>query len=216
MNETSTQEREARSTRNERIDLRTPWLAGALAWLIPGAGHLYQRRYFKGAIIGVSIWSVLLFGLFSGSYREELSDGGTRLHFARNVYCSWRDGDKRLYFIPQACVGAIAVPAWLQSRRPVDATDSVLTTAFAPPRVSSESSTRPNQPTFDEIVGRLHSWLDVSTIYTVVAGLLNVLAIFDAIGGAAPQPIDEENRKTEKTSESPKKRKESEFDVNKD
>ena len=198
MDETSTQDKEARSMRNEQIDLRTPWLAGALAWAFPGAGHLYQRRYFKGAIIGVSIWSVLLFGLFAGSYREDFSDGTTRWHFARNVYCSWRDGDKRLYFIPQACVGAIAVPAWLQARRPVDATDNVLTTAFAPPRISSESSTRANQPSYDELVQRLHSWLDVSTIYTVVAGLLNILAIFDALGGAAPRPAEEEGRETAK------------------
>jgi len=213
MNETSAQEKNARSTREEQIDLRTPWLAGALAWLVPGAGHLYQRRYFKGVIIGVSIWSVLISGLFFGSYREELTNGMTRCHFARNVYCSWRDGDKRLYFIPQACVGAIAIPAWLQSRRPVDATDNILTTAFAPPRVSSEASTRPNQPTLDEIVSRLHSWMDVSTIYTVVAGLLNILAIFDALGGAAPRPIEEEER------ESVKKRKildKTEFNVEKD
>ncbi len=206
MDETSTQDKAARSMRNEQVDLRTPQLAGLLAWAFPGAGHLYQRRYFKGAVIGVSIWSVLLFGLFAGSYREELSNGATRYHFARNVYCSWRDGDKRLYFIPQACIGAIAVPAWLQARNPVDATDGVLTTAFAPPRISSESSTRANQPSYDELVCRLHSWLDVSTIYTVVAGLLNILAIFDALGGAAPQPVEEEER----TKKDRKKRKNTE------
>mgnify|MGYP001765665878 CR=1 FL=1 len=32
------------------IDLRQPTVAAILAWLIPGAGHLYQRRYFKAAL----------------------------------------------------------------------------------------------------------------------------------------------------------------------
>ena len=45
----------------ERIDFRQRWLAGLLAWLIPGAGHLYQRRYFKGVvymacIVGIFVW----------------------------------------------------------------------------------------------------------------------------------------------------------------
>ena len=39
------------------IDLRSPYLAALLAWLCPGAGHLYQRRYGKGVLFLVCILS---------------------------------------------------------------------------------------------------------------------------------------------------------------
>ncbi|SFI67001.1 DUF6677 family protein [Planctomicrobium piriforme] len=42
-----------------RISLKQPWLAGILAFLLPGAGHLYQGRFFKAAI-----YSVCILGLF--------------------------------------------------------------------------------------------------------------------------------------------------------
>ena len=100
----------------QAIDLRNPFIAGLLAWLFPGAGHWYQRRRFKAILFAVCIWPILIAGLIMGTYREEKSDGGSQIHFARTVYCSWRPGDRRLYFIPQACVGCVALPAMWQAR----------------------------------------------------------------------------------------------------
>ncbi len=184
-----------RGAKEERFDveLGNPWLAGFLAWLVPGLGHWRQGRRAKAIIFAAAIWPILLAGLWMGSYWEATPNGESarRLLIARNVYASWRQGDKRLYFIPQAAIGAVAIPAIWQARNPADG-DGVLTTAFAPPRISSEAATRPNQPSADEIVANLHSWLDVGTIFTVVAGLLNLLAIFDAAGGPVPPSEEEE------------------------
>lgn len=145
-----------------------------------------------------------------GCYSVETPNGPTakQFHFARTVYCSWRPGDKRLYFIPQACIGCVALPALWQARFACDADGGFGSTALAPPRIPSEYRTRPNQPDANEIARRLHSWLDVSTIYTVVAGLLNLFAFFDAVGGPAPVDKEEENDKKEKS----KGRKEDEDD----
>ncbi|MBQ7814839.1 MAG: hypothetical protein IJ387_10150 [Thermoguttaceae bacterium] len=175
------------------VDLRVPWLAGVLAWLVPGLGHWYQGRRAKAIIYAAAIWPILLAGLWMGSYWEATPNGDSarRLLVARNVYWSWRSGDKRLYFVPQAAVGAVAIPAYLQARNLSDGDGGVLSTAFAPPRLPSESSTRPNQPSAAEIAANLHSWLDAGTIFTVVAGLLNLLAIFDAAGGPI-KPVEEE------------------------
>jgi|SRR5260370_736801 hypothetical protein len=38
-------------------------LAPAVAWLIPGAGHLMQRRWIRGALIMVSVVAMFAFGL---------------------------------------------------------------------------------------------------------------------------------------------------------
>lgn len=170
-------------TAEESPQLRVPALAGALAWLIPGAGHLYQRRYFKAAVFGLSVWTCMIAGWWMGSYTQKMDDGSTRRHFARVVYCSWRSGEMRLAFIPQSCVGIMALSALKQARHPQDATESIASTAFAPPQRHGEERTRPNQPTANDLWGTLHSWFEIGTLYTMVAGMLNLLAIFDAIGG---------------------------------
>lgn len=46
----------------------TPWtlmsvLAPAIGWLIPGAGHMIQKRWIRGALLLISIASLFLLGL---------------------------------------------------------------------------------------------------------------------------------------------------------
>ena len=76
-----------------------------------------------------------------------------------------------------------------------------MSTAFAPPRIPGEAATRPNQPSSAEIAANLHSWLDAGTLFTVVAGLLNLLAIFDAAGGPVKTTEDEEDDENQDESE---------------
>ena len=35
------------------IDLKEPWIAALLAWLMPGMGHVYQGRTGKGILFFV-------------------------------------------------------------------------------------------------------------------------------------------------------------------
>jgi hypothetical protein len=48
--------------RDPRINLKEPLFAALLAWLVPGAGHFYQGRHFKGAIYSVCILGLFLSG----------------------------------------------------------------------------------------------------------------------------------------------------------
>ena len=48
------------------VELREPWLALFLAWLWPGAGHFYQRRYAKAVLFMVCILGTWFFGLSLG------------------------------------------------------------------------------------------------------------------------------------------------------
>ncbi|MGE3314171.1 MAG: DUF6677 family protein [Planctomycetaceae bacterium] len=52
-----------------RIPLKNRWLAGLLAYLIPGAGHAYQKRYFKGALYFLCILPTFLFGMHLGEWK---------------------------------------------------------------------------------------------------------------------------------------------------
>jgi len=93
----------------ERIDFRNRWIAGVLAWLIPGAGHIYQRRFFKGVV-----YMVCILGIFvSGSAMGE----------AKAVHLRWDSGgdaktrQRTLGYLAQVGVGLPALPAVLQKNR---------------------------------------------------------------------------------------------------
>ena len=62
-----------------------------------------------------------------------------------------------------------------------------------------------HQPTLDKILRDLNLYFELATFYTMVAGLLNVLAIYDALSGPVVSiPVKKEERpdKSEKTEKS--------------
>jgi hypothetical protein len=44
------------------------WLAGGLAWAIPGAGHLYQGHVGRGLLLGGTVLVMYLLGLLLGGH----------------------------------------------------------------------------------------------------------------------------------------------------
>jgi len=155
------------------IDLRQPGLAAFLAWLWPGAGHVYQRRYFKGVLFMVCILSTYFFGLTIG-------DGHV-------VYASWTKTDKRWHYLCQIGVGLPALPAILQNRRVMEGEGTLMGGVMAPPE-------QPVMPETEDELARWHKKLNISfelgTLYTMIAGLLNMLAICDAYAGPFVAPPD--------------------------
>ncbi|NLX53899.1 MAG: hypothetical protein GXY58_02160 [Planctomycetaceae bacterium] len=147
------------------IDLRQPGLAAFWGWLWPGAGHLYQRRYAKGILFMVCILSTYFYGL-------AIAGGHV-------VYASWKGPEKRWQYFCQLGVGVPALPALVQARRVKLGAAPYLGGIMAPPR-------------YDPIrrVDELSEWhlqykllFDLGTLYTMIAGLLNVLAVYDAYAG---------------------------------
>lgn len=179
------------------IDLRNPALAALLSWLIPGLGQLYQRRTTKGGLFMGGLITALIVGLWLG-------DG-------RVVYASWRPGETRLAFLGQAGIGAVAVPAVLQSmrlagrgRQPYFASSwfapplrqgQFISAVYAERVLTAEPGLgrdafvdRPpfKQCTIDQLSAwheRLGRGFDIGTLYTVLAGMLNLLVVYDAWAG---------------------------------
>jgi hypothetical protein len=193
-----------------RIDLRDPVLAAFLAWLWPGAGHLYQRRYAKGWLFMICIMSTFLFGLGLGR--------------GRVVYASTRKNDVRWQYYPQLGVGLAALPALAQAyktrnggepwfpigyRYPTGHVDStghirsleliedlaafrgdsdrkpIVDGLFAPPAGPIEEQR-------NDVLGMWHleskQKFDLGTLFTIVAGLLNLLVVYDAFAGPSILP----------------------------
>ncbi len=212
------------------IDLRDPWLAAFLGWLVPGLGHFYQRRWGKGGLFMTCILATFFYGLWLGN--------------GRVVYASFRDADAHYAYLCQVGVGVPALPAVVQSLRVGGPTPKApLWDGFmAPPMVRGQLVPRtwvedqqdkrnaidPNDKEFasenfanadpDGVYLRYvpggggsegtdqaafwqykqGSFWDLGTVFTMIAGLLNILAVWDAWGGPALPVTKSEEEANEK------------------
>lgn len=93
-----------------RINLKTPWLAAALTFLVPGAGQLYQGRVFKGAIYFCCILGLYFTGMRMAEWQAvyvHRPPAGERMRGKHHM----------LQFFAQAGVGLPAVCALVQNKR---------------------------------------------------------------------------------------------------
>lgn len=158
------------------IDLRQPELAALWGWLWPGAGHLYQRRYGKGFLFMVCVLSTYFFGLALG--------GG------HVVYASWKETDKRWQYFVQVATGLPALPAIVQARRVKSGRQPLFDGIMAPPQIID------GQCQLAQWHRDYHLFFELGTLYTMIAGLLNVLAIYDAYAGPVLVASDESRGKS--------------------
>ncbi|MDC0176199.1 hypothetical protein OAJ60_04600 [Planctomycetaceae bacterium] len=87
-----------------KVDLKNKWLAAVLAFLIPGFGHLYQRRRFKAVIYFTCVLGMFLTGMTLGEWKV--------------VYWRWEPGGHRTFgYLAQVLVGLPALPARFQALR---------------------------------------------------------------------------------------------------
>jgi hypothetical protein len=175
---------EQTSSDEPSVQLRDPELSAFLAWLIPGLGHLYQGRTAKAILFFVCIMGTFVYGLYLGSSSEHRQNA-PYLGWGRVVYFSWGEDNKRLPYLCQIGVGLPALPALVQAYR-ADHGKKVWWHGFmAPPRLPGTLEADPNadQPTAADLNLWLHRYFELGTVYTMIAGLLNVLAIYDAWGG---------------------------------
>jgi uncharacterized protein DUF6677 len=49
------------------------WWIGIAAWAVPGLGHLVQKRWGRGLLLGGSVWGMFLVGLALGGHLFRVS-----------------------------------------------------------------------------------------------------------------------------------------------
>jgi len=155
------------------INLRNPYIAGFLAWLVPGLGHYYQGRYHKAFIFFLCIVPTFLAGCALASSPEV----GT----ARNVYWSWRTGEMRFWWLAQAPLGVVALASGMQAWQVNTGQAPMFGRCMAPPKRYRDDRSGV-APVLDEIRQKL-PYFEFGTYLTVIAGLMNLLVIFDAVDG---------------------------------
>ena len=152
---------------NPKVDLKNRHLALLLAWMVPGLGHFYQGRIGKGVLYSASILSLFLIGLAMGDWKI--------------VYWRWVNPMANteafcFNYLGQFWAGLIALPALIQGTLQWQGHDpSFLWGYMAEPEPKAINGLYPT----------LGKFVEIGTPYTTVAGLLNILAMYDAFEGPA-------------------------------
>ncbi len=160
---------------NPKVDLKNRYLALLLAWLVPGLGHFYQGRIGKGVLYAVSILSLFVVGLAMGDWKI--------------VYWRWVNPTVStetfcFNYLGQFWAGLIALPALIQSTLQLRDHAPILWGFMA----------EPQQKLINGLYPSLGKFVEIGTLYTTVAGLLNILAMYDAFEG--PAHVDDDQAST--------------------
>lgn len=169
-----------------KIDLKDPTLAALLAWLVPGAGHLYQGRYGKAVLYLVCILGMFAWGLYLG--------GG------HCVYFQWDPPSMRRYsYLCQVGAGLPALPAVVgtfRANQDMTTLPGLNQPYYMPPRPMDREDRKLSylawrgegeiaRSEYDEWSSKWHRQFELGTVLTMIAGLLNILAVYDAWQGPA-------------------------------
>jgi hypothetical protein len=152
-------------------------VAGLLSYLVPGLGQIVQGRIAKGLLFFCCLYFLFFFGEYLGGWR--------------NVYIAdttpppgqIQQGHGRLLeliadrarFFAQFWIGVAAWPAFVQwlTENPFDKEHPVL----------GNYQRRPTEREQNTELRNSDKSPDVGWMYTVIAGVLNVLVIYDALAG---------------------------------
>jgi hypothetical protein len=156
------------------VSIRNPLRSAFLAWLVPGLGHYYQGRTGK---------AILYAGCILGLYAMGMVMGEGKIVYWRWVNPLSNPEKFCIYYIGQFFAGLPALPALIQGTLRHYGYDPILWGLLA----------EPSQIALNALQSR-GKLVEIGTVYTTVAGLLNIFAIYDAYEGPAYQGYEDDAR----------------------
>jgi hypothetical protein len=148
------------------VPLKNRKLAAVLAFLVPGLGHAYQGRWGKAFLYFVCIYGLFFGGMALGEWKI-LTWRWVSPTKEPERFCYW--------YACQVLTGLAALPALIQGTLQHFDLGPILGGYGADPPAEA----------YNGLFTRLGKIVEMGYIYTEAAGLLNVLAIFDAYEGPA-------------------------------
>lgn len=171
------------------LELPNPKTAALLAWLVPGLGHLYQGRRAKGFLFMASIIGLFVAGMVVGGGKVAYASTLPFSPLPSYLYDGWP-------FLCQSGIGAVAIPGWIERSRYLDGEGPLLAAALYPPRTGEQAMRGAPITSIDQSGNEvLHPdgaakrrydlgfRFEAGMVYTVIAGLLNLLVVYDAHSG---------------------------------
>jgi hypothetical protein len=150
-------------------------LAGLLSYLIPGLGQVVRGRVAKGVVFFVSLYALFFYGMALGKWRNVyVPDSGER---GNPVSRLLGDLYNRPHFVGQFFIGAAAWPALVQYAN--------FETHKDEGPVFGRFMRAPSAEEINRLQREESKTWDLGWVYTVIAGVLNILVIYDAVAGPA-------------------------------
>lgn len=151
-------------------------MAALLSYLVPGLGQISQGRVGKGILFLFCVYGLFFYGMAVGEWQNVYLPDNVE----RNDPLNLKDKSRvlanlynRPQFAGQFWVGIAAWPA-------IGQYNSRNGLAFL-----GEFMRTPTEDTLNEMQTRGNKTFDLAWVYTVIAGVLNVLVIYDAFAGPA-------------------------------
>lgn len=172
-------------------------LPALLSYLVPGLGQIVQGRIGKGILFLVCLYALFFYGLYLGRWQNVYIDNmKTDNPFGRERQPSFTDTVvSRARFLGQMWIGVAAWPAFYQYWQASAPANGAPNDDGVPQVRFDEKKPEPNflgrvmrQPTEREMSDFLrdsNKTPDLGWVYTVIAGVLNILVIYDAYAGPA-------------------------------
>ena len=145
--------------------------AGLLSYLVPGLGQIYQGRISKGVIFLVCLYGLFFTGMYLGSWKNVYIPDVSRNNPGRRGPAIITNLWNRLQFLGQFWIGVAAWPAILQYHE--------VSLPFL-----KDFQRAPEEDELNRLQQEGDKTWDLGWVYTVIAGALNVLVIYDAVAGA--------------------------------
>jgi TM2 domain-containing membrane protein YozV len=157
--------------------------AALLSYLVPGLGQIYQGRVSKGILFLVSLHVLFFYGMWLGQFRNVYLPHTDTRHNVVFTSTILADVENRLQFAGQFFIGVAAWPALIQyASDPNLEKHPLLGTWQRAPRHDELNALQRNGD---------KRW-DLGWVYTVIAGVLNILVIYDALAGPAVREAPDE------------------------
>lgn len=180
----------AATTETTPVQLPNPKVAALLAWLFPGLGHLYQGRRAKGVLFMASIVGLFTAGMVIGGGKVAYASTLPLTPVPSYLYDGWP-------FLCQSGIGAVAIPGWIERGRYLADEPPMLVPALYPPLTGERAQAKREELVSEDESGKkvrhpdgpaqrrydLGFRFEVGMVYTVIAGLLNILVVYDAHSG---------------------------------
>jgi hypothetical protein len=175
-------------------------LAALLSYLVPGLGQIYQGRVGKGILFLVCVYGLFFYGMGLGSWSNVYLPDSASINRTSNTPRLLLNLYDRPQFLGQFWMGVVVWPAIWQYLMfdEKDASGPVFGTFERTPYEWRENAVRDNNApqtrpapaewrgkTLDELQTDGDKTWDLGWVYTVIAGVLNVMIIYDAYAGPA-------------------------------
>jgi hypothetical protein len=186
-----------------------PW-AAFLSYLVPGLGQIYQGRVAKGLLFCVALYTLFFYGMYLGHgmnvYLPEVrnEDGPDRskpgpIQLVAPGNFLVPQGIKltgisaaaghRIHYLGQFWIGVAAWPAIWQYWNYDESKEGL-------PLLGSFER-MPPEPVVNQVQNEDDKKWDLGWVFTVVAGVLNIMVIYDALAGPAFGLVNSPGRGTE-------------------